>query len=510
MSRLRIPRFPDEETINSLYLVSVDGNPVQVLPARVSAMPFNIWWPGHQRPLEQTETAGFISFEADGEISVSVTPLCQTLNGNDDIRIRPLSKGIRPSVCGNAIEFTIRETGAYTLEINGFHKALHIFVNPFKSFGAPENHTVIEFGPGIHRAGHIEIGSHTTVLIDPSAVIYGSITAIGADDIRILGYGILDGSEEKRGDNDCLLPYYPDSHKKSVLSDMIRENRDYFRKYAEEQRDLRGCVKLYGCRNAVVEGVVMRDSSTFALLPAGCSEILIDNVKTIGMWRYNSDGIDLFNCSDTVIKNCFLRNFDDCIVIKGYEGWDGGNNENITVENCVVWCDWGRALEYGAETNADEYRNIVMRNCDLIHGDAVMMDIQTHNRAEIHNCLFENIRAEFSRYQLSPELQYDDDTVYNAAENGKQPLLIAIPVCGDDLYCVRNEHGPVHDIVFRNIQILIDEDAEIPRCFFAGIDEKAYVSDIRIENVTVNGQKGIYDDSFIDRNEFAYNIMLTD
>lgn len=62
-------------------------------------------------------------------------------------------------------------------------------------------------------------------------------------------------------------------------------------------------------------------------------------------------------------------------------------NENILVERCVIWCDWGRALEIGAETNAPEYRNIIFRDCDIIHGSSVMMDIQHHNRAEIHHIL---------------------------------------------------------------------------------------------------------------------------
>ena len=53
----------------------------------------------------------------------------------------------------------------------------------------------------------------------------------------------------------------------------------------------------------------MRDSSTFGLICANCEDVRIDNIKGIGMWRYNSDGIDLFNCKDAIIKNCFSIDF---------------------------------------------------------------------------------------------------------------------------------------------------------------------------------------------------------
>jgi len=34
------------------------------------------------------------------------------------------------------------------------------------------------------------------------------------------------------------------------------------------------------------------------------------------------------------------------------------NMENIFVDNCVIWNDWGRAFEIGAGTFADTIRNI--------------------------------------------------------------------------------------------------------------------------------------------------------
>lgn len=49
----------------------------------------------------------------------------------------------------------------------------------------------------------------------------------------------------------------------------------------------------------------------------GCTDVEIDNLKVVGQWRYNSDGIDVVNCSRVRVKDCFVRSFDDALVVKG-------------------------------------------------------------------------------------------------------------------------------------------------------------------------------------------------
>ena len=61
------------ETLSEHYEVTVNGRPIPVYACRVSAMPFNQVWPGYQRPLEQTELAGFAHWGMSGPVTVEVT-----------------------------------------------------------------------------------------------------------------------------------------------------------------------------------------------------------------------------------------------------------------------------------------------------------------------------------------------------------------------------------------------------------------------------------------------------
>ena len=269
------------------------------------------------------------------------------------------------------------------------------------------------------------------------------------------------------------------------------------------------CLRFYRCRNVNVSGVIMRDSSIYALLPAGCDNVCIDYAKTIGMWRYNSDGFDVFNSSNITVTNCFLRNFDDCVVIKGIPGFDYRNNENILVSGCVIWCDWGRPLELGAETSADEYRNIVFEDCDIIHGSTINLDIQHHNRAKISNIVFDNIRVEYSKYQLPDQFQQSDDQQYTGTPNSGHPYLMAIPIYNSGLFAKDGLHGSASYVRFSNIQVIKDAEVPMPKSFFMGMDKEHSVSHIVIENLTVNGEKiDSLEKANVDCNEFVYDITI--
>ncbi len=472
---IRIPVFPIGQQPYEGCTVTVNQRQTKPYPARVSAMPFNRGWPGHQRPLEQTEEAGFLSFESDGEVTLTVTwPVPPT-----EVLVRPLSRGVKAEVQDCTATFTLPGCGQYTVEADGPHHALHVFVNPIKEYDGER--ITYRFAGGEHHVGSIELGDHDTVLIDAGAVVYGSFYAICAENIRILGHGIIDGSREERNDETALLAY--------DYENPIPRDSQGIRAFLHAHRVLRGNIRLYRCKNVHIEGVICRDSASFSIIAAGCENVSIDNVKCIGMWRYNSDGIDLFNCQNVSVRNCFLRNFDDCMVIKGICGWDDQNNENITVKGCVLWCDWGRALEIGAETNAPMFRNIVFSDCDVIHGSTIALDIQHHNRAEICYVTFERIRVEYTVHQLSDLHQQSDGQVYRSTSPAQHPALLNVALYDMGLFARDGLHGHVHDVTFRDISVLTDGEISMPYSVFRGLDRECCVDGVCVDGLYYNGER---------------------
>ena len=305
---------PADEALSKDYQLKVDARPVPVYACRVSAVPLNQVWPGYQRPLDQTELAAFACWDMTGPAQV----LIEAQQPVKSVVVRPLSLGIQPQKDGQKISFTLSRPTPIVVEINGPHHALHLFANPpAPPAPAAETPGIHYFGPGVHHAGKIVLQSNESVYIAGGAVVYGSIHAQGASNLHISGRGILDVSPFERGKGG-------------------------------------GAVRLLGCSDVTIEGIVMRDPDVWCCSLFGCRNVKISNVKLVGLWRYNADGIDVCNSQDVVVEDCFVRAFDDALVVKGLKfgsnSFDDLPVRDVQFRRCTVWCDWGRAMEIGAET----------------------------------------------------------------------------------------------------------------------------------------------------------------
>jgi len=517
---LKITNIPQEEMVSELYDIKLNGTTAKANFARVSAMPFNCVWPNHQRPLDQTEEAAFINFAMSEPVCMEVTAQKEFT----EAVVRPLHDSIVPQVNGKTVKFTIEKPGQYTLELDGWHNALHIFANPDVDYGvSPEDENVIYFPAGVHHPGVIQLESNQTLYIDKDAVVYGAVIAVQAQNIRILGEGILDGSWEKRTNLSMFLPndlsrrntdldiYCPIAKDVPtydpvypIKGSVILQDKDSFLKKLKDEQFLYTCIHLYDCKNILIQGVTLRDASGFTVVPCNCENITIDNIKIVGNWRYNSDGVDFMNCRNSTLKNSFLRCFDDCCCLKGMTGWDTWNMENILIDNCVIWCDWGGSLEIGAETCAPEYRNIIYKDCDCIHNVSTALRIHMCDRAYVHNICYEDIRVEFSKFDLGSTYQENDDMVYTPYHSQAGLILVFF-----DNYSSTNEveKGKVEDISCRNIQVYTEEGLPTPTIRFAGLNGEHTVSNVVVDGIYFNGKR-VMDNSIIQTNEFVKDIQF--
>lgn len=459
---VRMLSFPLSEGGFDEVSVCINGRAVQPSVCRVSALPFNIWWSGKQRDIRQTELAGIISFVMDEPAEFIVS--CKEMP-NKAI-VRPLNAGIVPTVQDGKATFTITRCGQYVLELPNEHTCIHIFANPPKDFGvygAPTHY----FGAGVHEVGKLILQSGDRVFIDEGAYVKGVLYGKGVEDVKIYGYGRLDGGMEERKNGRCY------------------------------EEDTNGCIKLYDSKEIVIDGVMLTDSAVWVLNVFRCEQVCVEGVKIVGHWRYNTDGIDIVNSSKVQIKNSFIRAFDDAITLKGIAYYPQSNVEDITVEGCVLWCGWGRTLEIGLETVAEKYENIRFCNCDLIHNSSVALDIQSGDYAEISHIYYQDIRVEYSQ-STTPEVM-ENPLGVEYTGYGKLHVPTLIKICtqpyaleGEEFaeYVALHEalrqgrYACTHDICFDNITVYLEEGVPFPDIVM-DVKAPATLGKVEIKNITI-------------------------
>jgi hypothetical protein len=464
------------------YRVTVNGKEAPLNTARVSAVPFNRRWPGHQRQIEQSEPIQFLSLATNESLTLEITPNAPF----ESVTIRPQSLGIVSKIENGTIKITLEKPAYFTVEPYGRNRALHVFADPMPDYGVDiHSPDVIYFGAGEHDVGNIELKSGQTLFLDEGAVVYACIHAIDAQNIKIIGRGILDNSRNKE----------------QLLYEANVENNDE----AVNNAKRAFTVELEYCTNVLIDGITVRDSLVYNIRPIGCENIRIKNVKIIGCWRYNSDGIDMHNCVDVHISDCFLRTYDDSICVKGFDCYYDGDVEaavhaamyrdgkaydvfkNVLVERCVIWNDWGKCLEIGAETKAEEICNITFQNCDLIHLTGSALDCMNVDYADVHDVIFRNINIECDEEIPAPSIQNSDGETYQRREPDYMPNTIDLSVIHHHEYSrgSGDRRGKNRDILFQNIHVLGDKLPKV-QCF--GYDETHKTENVLISNLTLNGK----------------------
>lgn len=455
--------FPKEAP----YRVWADGRECVVHPIRVSAMPFNQWAPGYQRPMDQIEDAAYVALETDGETVFLVNPKRTFTKAV----VRPLSAGVVPVVDNGAVIFTLPKCGHYVLELDDYHTPLQIFAEPKRDFAREKAEATITFGPGLHEPEIVKLKSHDRVYIDKDAVVMGSFQADGVEDVKISGYGVICGSRNRRDNDHC---------------------------YREFQSTT---VRLIDSSDIVVDGPIVTDSSCWCVEAFNCRNVEISHVKVTGQWRYNTDGIDICNSTHVRIHDSFVHSFDDTIVLKGLPDDCDKPVKDIEVRRCVLWCGWGRTLEIGLETWAAEYSGILFEDCDLIHNNMGALSIHLGGDAPVKDVTFRRLRLEYAAGELRPELQTSRDGKYTPVAPWSGPWFTAtnwkftVPnwkntVTGEtfDAFAKAHQRFGNFDLVkVEDIDITVEDGARLPVLEAFACEEGDAFGTIEMANVRLNG-----------------------
>jgi hypothetical protein len=320
------------------------------------------------------------------------------------------------------------------VEVNGdiFHN-LHLFANPIYESIDSLAKDVIWFAPGMHeiKGGLLRVPSNTTVYVAGGAFVKGRILFDSVCNSKLLGYGIIDQSEN-------------------------------------------GGIIIGKSKNIQVQGVISSKCFT-----GGSTDITIQNVKAISAFRWG-DGMNVVSSSNVLLDGVFNRNSDDCTTVYGTRGRFSGGCNNVTMQNATLWADVAHPIligTHGSTPNKDTLQNLNYLNIDILdHNEAQIdyqgcMSLDAGDNNLIKNVRFENIRVEDFRkgqlfnvrvffntkYCTSPGRGVEDVLFKNIVYNGKHAVMSVVDGYSDE--------RKIKNIVFENLLVN-------GRLYYDGMKEK--------------------------------------
>jgi polygalacturonase len=200
---------------------------------------------------------------------------------------------------------------------------------------------------------------------------------------------------------------------------------------------------------------------------------VIDGLRIISS-RPNGDGITLQSCENYLVQNCFVRSWDDSLVVKNYTG----DSKNITFRDNQLWTDLAQSMEIGYETNKGKKEEakisgITFENITVLNNfHKPVISVHNADDALIDDITFHNIIVENAQM--------------GSGDGEELPYLIDFNIAQSSNWSSTKERGQIRNVVIDGVKVLF---GKFNPSRIQGFDETHTVEDITIKNLEILGEK---------------------
>lgn len=252
----------------------------------------------------------------------------------------------------------------------------------------------VVFPEGRFLTGAIQLKSNVELHLEDGALLLGStqpddyfklnrwkalIIADSETNIAITGHGVIDGQGR-----DIAL------HLDSLFYAGALDSSDYNLVEMRPKYYLRPqLIEFVRCQNIRVKSVTLRNAACWVQTHHECQNILIDSVRTESDAYWNNDGIDIQDCQNVRITNCFVNSADDGICLKSHT--DSLSCDQIYIANCTVRSS-ASAIKFGTRSHGG-FRNVVIENIKVFDTFRSAVAIECVDGGVLDGVRIENVQA---------------------------------------------------------------------------------------------------------------------
>ncbi|SHH61898.1 glycoside hydrolase family 28 protein [Wenyingzhuangia marina] len=250
---------------------------------------------------------------------------------------------------------------------------------------------------GTFLTGVLHLKSNVTLHLTKHAVLLGSakridygpekasplIVAKGQYHIAITGTGTIDGNGRE-----LIKDIYKMLHA-GTLEDHEWQQYNPWHQQRPAERNRPMMLYVYDCDDITVKDITLKNGLCWIQDFRNSSNIIIDNIKVKSTTFLNNDGIDLTDCKNARITNCFVDAADDGICLKS--STSNMLCENIYIANCKVRSS-ASAIKLGTASSGG-FKNVTIENMEIYDTFRSAIAIESVDGGHIENINVSNINA---------------------------------------------------------------------------------------------------------------------
>jgi polygalacturonase len=148
-------------------------------------------------------------------------------------------------------------------------------------------------------------------------------------------------------------------------------------------------IEFVRVKNIVVKNVTLKNAACWVSTYDQCENILIDSVNTISDAYWNNDGIDISDCKNVRITNCFVNSADDGICLKSHSSQY--ICDSVYIANCTVRSS-ASAIKFGTVSHGG-FTNVRIENIKVYDTFRSAVALECVDGGVMENVVIDNIHA---------------------------------------------------------------------------------------------------------------------
>lgn len=243
-------------------------------------------------------------------------------------------------------------------------------------------------------SGSIDLKNNVELHLESDATLLGStnindyyklsrwkslILCEDKSNVKITGKGVIDGQGRELALNVDSLYHVGE----------LSENRYNKRRKRPNENARAQIIEFVKCKNVLIENITIKDASSWVQTYDLCTDLKISGITVISDAYWNNDGIDISDCKNVEITNCYVNSADDGICLKSHH--KDSYNENIVISDCVVRSS-ASAVKFGTASHGG-FKNVKISNIKVFDTFRSAIAIESVDGGILEDIEVSNIRA---------------------------------------------------------------------------------------------------------------------
>lgn len=219
-------------------------------------------------------------------------------------------------------------------------------------------------------------------------------------------------------------------------------------------------IEMVNSEHITISGITLKNAACWVQTYDKCNDLIIDSIRVDSDAYWNNDGMDISDCKNVRITDCYVNAADDGICLKSHT--KGFINDNIYIADCTIRSS-ASAIKFGT-ASVGGFKNITIENITIFDTFRSALAFEAVDGGTIENVTVTNVSATNTGNALFIKLGHRNvDGEIGTIKNIKvKNLNVHIPFTKPDLkYNIRGPERPFfHNVFPASISGLPGHDVE--------------------------------------------------